>query len=188
MIIKGYELNGGHYISAVLEMSTGEDITTSFQDAELSTLGKQLASINDYSDNIEAYPDLTELRALANVCFSPSFAKHLKIDGERNILIDRVAHDPLSDLPDIKAVTDIVHTPEVVQTYKVKHPKQKTVKVMKPCECIEVIDGKAVCCIKEKEVDERVFDYLPMFNEDGTPALDAEGNQRTHQVPVMEGD
>lgn len=175
MKIKSYELNGGYYISVVFGMSIGEDITVSFQDAELSTLDKRLVAISEYSGATERYPDLTELRSLAKKCFSPDFKERLVID---------------------------------------KTPKQKTEKVMKPYERIEVIDGVAVADIGAEEVDGLVWDYLPMVDKDGNavmelvseaikakPAVKDKDNkiiekavkakeavyrQRTYRVPVME--
>jgi hypothetical protein len=38
----------------------------------------------------------------------------------------------------------------------------------------------------EEEVDEPVFEEIPVVDEAGNPAMDGSGNQITHRVPVME--
>jgi len=215
MIIKGYELNGGHYINVVFEMSTGEDIVVTFQDAELSSLDKRLAMVSEYSGAQEEYPDLTELRALAAECFK--LTGIVRIDRKRNVNVGGVTYNSLSDVPELRSVTDIIWTPEVKQALKDELPKkQKTEKVMRPYERVEIIDGVAVVDNGEEEVEEAVWEYFPMVDKQGSavmelvsPEVEAESGlkdkdgkiikepieakkavykQRTHKVPVMEDD
>jgi len=87
-------------------------------------------------------------------------------------------------------------------------PKQKTIKVMKPFERIEMVDGVPVLKTGEQEVDELVFEEIPVVDEAGKPVMrvakeekpaefDDEGNEIaraqpevlarvTYKIPVME--
>ena len=50
-------------------------------------------------------------------------------------------------------------------------PKQKTIKVTKPFSHIEMVDGVPVLKTGEEEVDEGVFEEVPVVDEAGNPAM-----------------
>jgi hypothetical protein len=58
--------------------------------------------------------------------------------------------------------------------------KQKTRKVIAPFKRIEIIDGKAVLKTGTEEIDELIFNEIPVENENGEVI---EG--LTHKIPVM---
>ena len=50
-------------------------------------------------------------------------------------------------------------------------PRQKTIKVTKPFSHIEMVDGVPVLKTGEEEVDEGVFEEVPVVDEAGNPAM-----------------
>jgi hypothetical protein len=65
-------------------------------------------------------------------------------------------------------------------------PRQKTIKVMKTFERIEIIDGVPVLKTGKQEVDELVFEEKPVVDESGKPVM-VKGNEKLmHKIPVME--
>lgn len=118
--------------------------------------------------------------------------KQIKKDGTL-VLKDGIIITPLDDPLEksggnefVKAVADIVHTPEVKQAFKNAQPKkQKVISVEKEFERIEMIDGKAVLKRGVEMVDEPVFIRVPVEDEDGHPVMDGD-KQVVHKVPVME--
>lgn len=87
-----------------------------------------------------------------------------------------------------KGLTKAEHDAETAQWLidNPPEPRQKTIKVMKTFERIEIIDGVPVLKTGEQEVDELVFEEIPVVDESGKPVM-VKGNEKlTHKVPVME--
>ena len=98
--------------------------------------------------------------------------------------------------------SELIKQREIEEKNPPKQPKQKTVKVIKPVQEITIVDGKAIMRTVEKEVEEPVFDNLPVYDEAGNPVrklikaavCDAEGKitepaqyqTLMYRVPVME--
>ncbi len=68
----------------------------------------------------------------------------------------------------------------------VKVERQKVEKVMEPREFIEIREGQAVLVSYAEEVHAPVSQQVPLVNEDGSPALDENGQARYATIPVME--
>lgn len=81
-------------------------------------------------------------------------------DAERNIL-------------EGKELTKDEYNAEAAQWLKENppKPKQKTIKVMKPYSRVEVIDGVPTLKTGEEEVDEPMFEEIPVVDEAGNPAM-----------------
>ena len=143
---------------------------------DLTILTSLIKILPDISDNIIIRDDMVDVHTV----------------GEPKKFRARITPvcNPVETAPDcdcIEAVCKIAHTPEVKQAYiDAQPPVQKTVKVTKPFSRIEMVDGVPVLKTGEEEVDELVFEEIPVVDESGNPVMDESGNQITHQVPVME--
>ena len=66
-------------------------------------------------------------------------------------------------------------------------PKQKTVRVQKPVEKVEMVNGKAVLKITTEEVEELLFNEVPVEDEKGKPVLNPKTKEQLiHREPVLE--
>tara|TARA_R110000822_G_C15300089_1_gene491875 strand:+ start:1056 stop:1787 length:732 start_codon:yes stop_codon:yes gene_type:complete len=161
----------------------------------------------------ESIPDLDNTANIIGVCFSKAIDYSVIFGEDDTVMVkprqflDQTDNklkyagakitpccNPLekaSDCTYIDEICAIVHTPAVKAAYQERikaerGPAQKTVKVMKPYQRIEMVDGKAVLKTGEKEVDEPVSEEIPVVCEQGKPVIGKDGKQLMHKVPVYE--
>lgn len=120
-------------------------------------------------------PDLTEIFALAELCFCPDMDDKVTIREDKTVVAGGVCVFPGGPATgNIQAVCDIVHTPELKLAYAEKMrpaPRQMTQKVLAETARIEVRDGKAVRIVETKEVDQPVFIDMPVVDTLGNPVM-----------------
>src|SRR3990167_2479112 len=162
--------------------------TIQYEDGTVTMLGygKHNNVTNEFQVILDACkdkekPDPKELFALAEICFRDEFVDNVTIRDDYALLINE--HDKTKtqgvksfskDLPDCSCIGDIckiIHTNSNRDTLKKLHPVQKTRKIMKEFTRYEVKDGKAIQIVETKEVDELVFNELPIVDTDGKPVL-----------------
>jgi hypothetical protein len=191
MKIKEIRIEGGYQPKCVrptIETEKGEIIMLGFTNVDDIDTVFAAQSV-EYG---ETAPDTTQLKAL--LVLLPSMTDNIVIKDDTVFVQEegkpktfKQTITPLCASTGMEAICAIVHTPEVKQAYiDAQPPKQKTSKVTKPYSRIEMVDGVPVLKTGEEEVDEPVFEEIPVVDEAGNPAMDGSGNQITHRVPVME--
>ena len=197
--------NGGYFIEEDYQF-----IATTTKEAIAGLINYQLIKANELRVKEESLPEFTKpeelpdlklVNQLIGICLdekmqSRVFVKNDEVfiasgwtEDEKKMVGKRLTAD--CDPPDdtyIKQICALVHTPEVKARLLAEKPKvQKTRKAMKEFTRYEVKDGKAIQIIETKEVDEPVFNELPVVDTDGNLILDTGGNPMPPYLdPVME--